>query len=86
MAAGIGGRTVAEAKENLSLREAFQWGEYIKRKGSLHVGRRLEFMLGRITWMFNSYLGGKQPLTDFLPGYDEDEVEVDLETAMQNWR
>lgn len=39
---GIGGRTIAEAKERLSYAEALDWYEYIARRGSLNWGTRLE--------------------------------------------
>lgn len=39
---GIGGRTVAEAKQNLSAAEVALWAEYRKKRGTLNVGLRLE--------------------------------------------
>lgn len=39
---GIGGRTIAEAKERLSYDEALDWFAYIRKRGSLNWGMRLE--------------------------------------------
>ncbi|WP_456362276.1 phage tail assembly protein T [Pseudomonas syringae] len=39
---GVGGRTIAEAKERLSLAEFRSWVKFIGRRGSLHTGMRVE--------------------------------------------
>lgn len=39
---GIGGNTVAEVKNNLTMLEVQQWAEYRLRRGSLNIGRRVE--------------------------------------------
>ena len=42
MLAGVGGRTIEEAKERLSFEETLAWAAYMRQRGSLHVGMRLE--------------------------------------------
>lgn len=42
MQAGIGGRTIAEARQRISYTEALTWQAYIRKRGTLHVGRRVE--------------------------------------------
>ncbi|KAF0804933.1 phage protein [Alcanivorax xiamenensis] len=45
---GVGGRTIAEAKERLTYEEARSWFAYIQKRGSLHFGRRLEQIIAMI--------------------------------------
>ncbi|NHO64617.1 hypothetical protein G8770_03535 [Aestuariicella hydrocarbonica] len=83
---GIGGRTIAEAKRNLSYPEFCRWAQFRKRRGSLHTGMRLEESFGR--WManyfnFNSKNSSKKP-TDFMPHYIEPPITLDQ--AMEQWR
>lgn len=39
---GIGGRTVAEAKQRLSYSEFLTWIKYRRKRGSLNLGMRVE--------------------------------------------
>lgn len=40
--AGIGGNTIHQVKNNLTMPEIQQWAEYRRRRGSLNIGRRVE--------------------------------------------
>lgn len=40
---GIGGRTIREAKNNLTEAESREWYRYFQKRGSLNVSRHLEF-------------------------------------------
>lgn len=40
--AGIGGNTIHQVKNNLTMAEVNQWAEYRRRRGSLNIGRRVE--------------------------------------------
>ena len=71
MLAGVGGRTVAEAKERLSFDEARAWSAYMERRGSLHVGMRLEYGFALLATIVNRALGGKANLRDFMPHADQ---------------
>lgn len=42
MLAGVGGRTIAEAKQALSYAEVLDWLEYRQRRGSFNVGWQVE--------------------------------------------
>lgn len=66
MLAGVGGRTVAEAKRRLSHREALAWREYVGRRGSLNTGRRVEYGVALLAMQQNRINGGKARLQDFL--------------------
>jgi hypothetical protein len=65
--AGVGGRTIAEAKERLSYSEALEWSAYMQKRGSLHVGGRVEFSIALLAAMINKALGGSATVRDFIP-------------------
>lgn len=64
MLCGIGGKTVAEAKANLTYREALNWFAYAKQRGGL---RHTDRLLATIATQINRLTGGKAEITDFLP-------------------
>lgn len=51
MLAGVGGRTIAEAKENLTVDEFLAWREYQRRRGTLNVGLRVEAMVAQLLFL-----------------------------------
>lgn len=59
MAAGVGGRTVAEAKRNISLEELRGWEEY-RARGFLLTARTVDYAAAQIA---RSFAGGK--LSDY---------------------
>jgi hypothetical protein len=65
--AGVGGCTVAEAKERLTYEEALAWSAYMRKRGSLNVGMRLEHGFALLAAMINNALGGRAELRDFMP-------------------
>lgn len=67
---GIGGRTIEEAKERLTYEEFLMWCAYIKKHGSLHVGRRLEYGFGMVAMLINRACGGNKEMADFMPHYE----------------
>jgi hypothetical protein len=64
---GIGGCTIAEAKERLSYAEALDWFAYIRKRGSLHDGMRVEAAAALISVVLNRVNGGKADMADFMP-------------------
>lgn len=80
---GIGGRTVAEAKERLSAEEAWQWSAYLERRGSIHPGMRLEWGFALIAMMINRALGGKAELGDYMPHAHDPQEPASLAEAMK---
>ncbi|APC45949.1 hypothetical protein QHH_37 [Halomonas phage QHHSV-1] len=85
---GIGGRTVAEAQQNLSYTEFCRWLVYRKQRGSLHPGLRADRAAGLLALMYASahkQKGGQDyTLWDFLPF--EEEPPITMERAMEAWR
>lgn len=59
------------------------WETYIKKRGSLNVGMRLEQGFALVAFQINRANGGKAELKDFMPHFDEREVSLD--EAMRDW-
>lgn len=85
---GIGGRTIAEAKEFMSLSEYWVWVKYRAKYGSLNSMMRTEWAAALISSMIANVNRGKdtQPfrITDFAPHIDERPVSLD--EAMDSWK
>lgn len=82
---GIGGRTIAEAKERLSYSEFLGWAAYRNKRGSLHIGYHVEGSLAILSTMFanaNTKNGGYK-FYDFAPHHEE--PPITLEQAMREW-
>ncbi|WP_054889159.1 MULTISPECIES: phage tail assembly protein T [Pseudomonas] len=82
---GIGGRTIAEAKERLSLQEFRSWEKFRNRRGSLHLGMRIERGSALLATLYaNTHTkDGGYKVYDFMP--HESEPAMTLEEAMRTW-
>jgi hypothetical protein len=89
---GIGGRTVEEAKANLSYVEFLDWCTYANKTGTLNLGLRLEHGLAMVAFLLTKGFKIKKDnnkqftLQDFLPHIQPEESEdgeVTLESAMR---
>lgn len=80
---GVGGRTIAEAKDNISYAEVLSWVAYREKYGSLNIGRRIELSGAVVALQANRVGGGKAELTDFMPHAER--PALDLEQAMEEW-
>jgi hypothetical protein len=84
---GVGGRTIAEAKERMPYAEFLQWIQYRNRRGTLNIGFRVEQRTAVIAAMYanahRSASTNAYTADDFTPHADV--VEVTLEEAMANW-
>jgi hypothetical protein len=75
---GVGGCTVAEAKERLTYQEALDWFAFIRKRGSLNIGMRLEAGFALLAAMYSNAHGGKGSMEDFMPHTDkEDGMSID---------
>lgn len=86
MLCGIGGRTIAEAQHRLSYPEFLSWQKYRAKRGSLHLGMRVErgsALLATLYANAHSKNGGFA-IYDFMP--NEEPPPVTLEQAMEAWR
>ncbi|MEF9671940.1 hypothetical protein QNM99_03850 [Pseudomonas sp. PCH446] len=84
---GIGGRTIAEAQENITYSEFMVWMKFRARRGSLHQGMRVEMALAQFQAFYvNSKTVKDAPRhyqQDFAPHMDP-RVET-LEDAVASW-
>lgn len=86
---GIGGRTIAEAKEIIGVDEFAQWVEFRALRGSLNVGRRIEQAVAMVAYQIHAGNGGKKNLSDFMPhekvvdSSEDDEEELTPEMLMK---
>jgi hypothetical protein len=66
--------------------EALDWSAYMRRRGPLNVGIRLELGFAMLALKIDHALGGKHVLKDFMPWgkepVEEDEGEATLEDFM----
>ena len=71
---GIGGRTIAEAQQNMSLVEARQWAHYLKRHGGLNIAERIEQAAALICATGAQLMGNKKvKVADFIPNRESDD-------------
>ncbi len=84
---GIGGRTIAEAQERISLREFQVWVKYRNKYGPLNVMMRTEWGASLVASVLANINKSKNSppfkISDFAPHINE--VSVSLEDAMKNW-
>ncbi len=82
---GVGGCTIAEAKDRISYAEYLQWARYRNKRGSLHPGMRVEegaALVASILANVNSKRGGFK-ITDFMAHAEEQPMTLD--EAMDQW-
>lgn len=87
MLCGIGGRTIEEAQRRMSVEEVRRWAMYRMRRGSLHVGMRIEHAAALIAQLLaNRYRkeGAEVfQLHDFAPHMDEPDLTIE---DLKNWK
>ena len=77
---GIGGRTIAEAKQNMSMVEAHHWAKYLQRHGGLNIAERVEQAAALICATGAQLMGSKKvKVADFIPNRESDD-ELKLAT------
>jgi hypothetical protein len=81
---GIGGRTVEEAKFNLSHVEFLDWVTYANSKGTLNLGLRVEYGLAMVCYLLTRGFkikkesGASFQVQDFLPHIHQEEEGEDV--------
>lgn len=84
---GIGGRTIEEAQSRLSYPEFLQWVAYRRKRGSLHLGMRVERGAALLATLYVNTHKKKgaegSKIYDFMP--HEDEPALSLDDAMEAW-
>lgn len=98
--AGVGGRTVAELRRNMSWAEFQAWMQYRAKHGPLHLQHHIEHAAALVAYVISGTIprgkGQKGPdFADFLPSHAKggcaandahEEGPIDIETAMATWR
>lgn len=83
--AGIGGNTIHQVKNNLTMLEVKQWAEYRYRRGSLNVGRRVEQSVAN---MMAIHINMGRDAADCIEPLElmphEDDVEVGFEAQIDD--
>lgn len=84
---GIGGRTIAEAQENMSYPEFMVWCKFRRKRGSLNTGIRVETALAQLQAFYANCRSGKDAqrlhTEDFAPHMDAH--VLNLAEAMATW-
>lgn len=84
---GIGGRTIAEAQERMSLREFQVWVKYRNKYGQLNVMMRTEWGASLVASVLANINRSKNSppfkVSDFAPHINE--APLSLEDAMKSW-
>lgn len=85
---GIGGKTIAEAKNNLTIQEAREWAEYVRVNGSLNIGKRLEWGFALVAHLIalsgKIKISGQDPTMDhFMP--HKKQKPISLDDAIASW-
>jgi len=62
---------VHEAKQRMPYEEYLAWGEYVKKRGTLNPGMRLEWLFARLALQVNIASGGKATFEHFMRYQDE---------------
>lgn len=57
---------MAEAKLRMTYDEFLDWNEYVKTRGTMNLGLRLEFLFARLSLQVARATGGKAEFKDFL--------------------
>ena len=79
----IGGRTIGELKLALSFDEYTSWATYIRKRGSMNVGLRVESGVALLAMLIQRARGIECDVTEFMPHFDK--PEITLEEAMKRW-
>jgi hypothetical protein len=81
----VGGRTIAEAKERISIQEFRSWRKYRSRRGSLHLGMRFDRGAALLATLYanTKTKDGGFTIYDFMP--HESAPALTLEEAMKAW-
>lgn len=73
---GVGGRTIAEAKERISYEEYLWWVAYLNKRGSLNLGQRIDGSTAMLAHLVATAAGIKHKsgralrMSDFMPHAD----------------
>ncbi|MDA8485167.1 hypothetical protein NNO07_19035 [Pseudomonas resinovorans] len=73
---GVGGRTVAEARERMTYGEAQDWASYFRARGSINLGLRLEQGFALLATLLMRLHGRDADMADYMPSHDRKEPDI----------
>ena len=84
---GVGGSSIREAQQNLSDREVSIWMKYMRERGSLNIGGRIEQAVGLFSSMYEQVnTKGKVDLKKHYPNlYRPPIVDKDVKQTFEQW-
>lgn len=82
---GVGGRTIAEAKQRLSYPEFLSWMRFRNKRGTLHMGMRVDRGAALLAALYTNLRvkDASYSVADFMPF--EEHREPTVEEAMAAW-
>lgn len=83
---GIGGSTVAEAKETISDHEFAMWCAYIRKRGTLNLGTRLELGFALQAMVTRTSAGHRAKIEDFLPKREQPSLTDDMQGLLNMFK
>lgn len=84
---GIGGRSIEEAQKTLSNSEVSIWMRFMKERGSLNIGGRIEQSVGLLSSMYEQVNSkDKVDISRHFPNlYQEKNIDVDVKKTFKEW-
>lgn len=83
----IGGSSIEEAQRKLTNKEVSIWMKYMREKGSLNIGIRVEQAVGLLSSMFEQVnSGGKVDLSKHFPNlYKKPVIDSGVKQVFEEW-
>lgn len=83
----IGGNSIEEAQRKLTNKEVSIWMKYMREKGSLNIGIRVEQAVGLLSSMFEQVnSGGKVDLSKHFPNlYKKPVIDSGVKQVFEEW-
>lgn len=79
---GVGGRTIAEAKMNMTNSEVSKWVAFRNKRGSFFTGRRIEQGFGNLIATYLGSKGAKDVKAQSFMPHEDQPKEMSLEEYM----
>ena len=79
---GVGGRTIAEAKMNMTNSEVSKWVAFRNKRGSFFTGRRIEQGFGNLIATYLGSKGAKDVKAQSFMPHEDQPQEMSLEEYM----
>lgn len=88
MLCGIGGRTIAEAQNNISYVEFLEWSQYRRKRGSLNAGMRIERAGALVATLIANQNRKKDssPVSFYDLAPHHERPVISMEEAMEKWK